>query len=367
MAVKGGTEIMNSATAERTDRHIEDPVPNAVFTLDGVDGSERYDLWRESISCIFEVEAEKEVRTNAFNAEIDANMFGPVMLARTQTQRQYWTRSPSIMARDGMDHYMIQLYERGQMQWSTPRGSFEFPENGLVVFDLAQEVTLRTNDFANISLIVPRDMLDGMLKAENDQHLRVLDKHEPMVTLLRDHMASLKSLAGRMTARQAVEIAPATVGLAAACLNAAVSDDSPEQHAGVATAQLTVIRRFIEANLSEPDLSADWIARRVGASRSKLYQLFDVYGGIAAYVRERRLRRALLALTDPKSKHRPIYDIALASGYTSDAAFSRAFRARYGMTPRDVRHASVPAAETIRWSDRDVDRRYEAWLHHLSV
>lgn len=343
-----------------------DPVPHAVFSLDGVSTGERYELWRESISCIFDVEADREVRSERFNAVLDANMFGSVMLARTQTQRQTWTRSPSIMARDGMDHYMVQLYEEGQMIWETGTGPVEMPRNGLVVFDLAQEVSLKTNDFTNISLIIPRDMLEGAMKSPNDQHLRVLTGEEPMVKLLRDHMRSLKTLAGRMTARQAVEIAPATVGLTAACLNAAVDQEVPDQREGVAMAQLAVIRRFIEENLSEPDLSADWIARRVGVSRSKLYSMFDAFGGVTAYVRDRRLRRALLALTDKASMHRPIYDIALASGYTSDAAFSRAFRARYGLSPRDVRQAG-PTNEITRIPDPRVDRRYEAWLHHLSV
>ena len=358
---------MDGATTETADRPIEDSVPNAVFNLDGVPQRERYEVWRDSIACIFEVEAHKDVRTGAFDAEVDANMFGPIMLAETKTLKQAWRRTPAVMARDGMDHYMIQFFATGETTWANGRGDFSSPDQGLMVYDLSQETNLRSGDFRNFSLIVPRDMLEGELASQHDQHLRTLSAQEPMVQLLRDHMVSLKSLAHRMTARQGIEIAPATIGLVAACLNAAVSDDVPEQRAGVAMAQLTVIRRFIETNLSEPDLSAEWIARRVGASRSKLYQLFEIYGGIAAYVRERRLRRALLALSDPKSRHRPIYDIALASGYTSDAAFSRAFRARYGIAPRDARHASAPVAHATQWSEGGIDRRYESWLHHLSV
>ena len=348
--------------------HVDEasPVPNAVFSLQEVQAKERYDLWRDSISCIFEADTNKDVRDESFVAQVDAHMFGSVMLARTETLEHDWQRTPSVMARDGMDHYMIQLFERGQMQWETSTGTTELPENGLVVFDLAQTVKTRTNDFTNLSLIIPREMLDGALKSQNDQHLRVLTGQEPMVKLLHDHMISLKTLADRMSLKQAIEIAPATVGLAAACLNAAVDQEAPNQSAGVAMAQLTVIRRFIEANLSEPDLSVDWIAKRVGASRSKLYQLFDSFGGVGAYIRDRRLRRALLALTDERSKHRPIYDIALASGYTSDAAFSRAFRARYGISPRDVRTDNIQL-EYSRGMNGNVDRRYEKWLHHLSV
>ena len=342
-----------------------DPVPHAVFTVDELKGSEKYDLWRESISCIFEVDTSKDVRSNRFSAKVDANMFGPLMLARTTTEKHDWHRSPSIMARDGMDHYMIQLFEAGTMSWSDRRGEHELPQMGLIIFDLAQEAKSRTNAFTNLSLIVPRDMLEDQLNCQDDQHLRVLTGNEPMVQLLRDHMLSLKKLSGRMTSRQGVEVAPATVGLAAACLNAAISDD-PRQQAGVAMAQVTRIRRFVEANLSRPDLSSGWIAAQVGVSRTKLYELFDAHGGVANYVRDRRLRRALLALADPSSAHRSIYDVALECGYSSDNAFSRAFRSRYGVSPVDIRQIGAVAREA-RPKKGEVDRRYERWLNHLSL
>lgn len=356
--------MSGESVTEAGNRNL-DPVPHAVFKIDDALGAEKFDVWRESISCIFDVEASRDVRDGGFCAEVDANMFGPVMLARTQTLQQRWTRSPAVMAKDGMDHYMIQLYEHGQMLWETERGSFEFPEHGLVVFDLAQEVSLETNDFANVSLIIPREMLADQIKSENDQHLRILTSEEPMVRLLRDHMNSLKQLSTRMTAAQALEIAPATVGLAAACLSAAVSD-APNQQAGVSIAQIAMIRRVIDANLCDAELSPDWVARRAGVSRTKLYELFEDYGGIANYIRERRLRRALLALADKRARNRPIYDIALASGYTSDAGFSRAFRARYGMAPSDLRNAGASPEWGGRRAD-GIDRRYEHWLHHLSV
>lgn len=342
------------------------PVPHAIFRLDGVPKHERYELWRDSISCVFEVEATRDVRDDDFEAEIDADMFGQIMLARTQTLEQRWHRTPGLIARDGMDHYMIQLYEHGDMLWETPGGPHSFPKDGLVIFDLSREIVSRTNNFANISLFIPRVMLDEQLKVGGDQHLRVLTGREPMVQLLRDHMCSLKRLAPRMSTRQAVEIAPATVGLAAACLNAAVSEGDPRQRSGVVLARLTVVRRLIERNLGHPELSVDWVAGKVGMSRTRLYELFELYGGVATYIRDRRLRQALLSLTDRSKAHFSIYDIALSAGYASDAAFVRAFRQRYGVTPHDVRlHGSLgPAA---RREMPGVDRRHEDWVRHLAV
>lgn len=345
----------------------DDPVPHAHFKLDGVPEKERFELWRESIACVFEVEAEREVRSGNFHAEIDANMFGSIMLARTRTLQQRWERSPRLMARDGMDHFMIQLYEEGDMLWETKTGPQNFPKNGLVIFDLAQPVVSRTNNFANISLFVPRVMLEEQLGSAGDQHLRVLNGEEPMVQLLRDHMSSLKALAHRMTGRQAAEIAPATVGLAAACLNASVSPDNPQQVSGISFATLTRARRFIEVNLATPGLSTATVCRHIGVSRTRLYDLFESYGGVGTYIRDRRLRQALVALTSTAYAHHSIYDIALAACYSSDAAFVRAFRRRYGVTPNDVRQSGRVHASPYRHDRAGLDRRHEDWVKHLMV
>lgn len=343
-----------------------EPVPHAVFSLNGVRERDRYALWRESISCVFEVDAPPEIRGGDFEARVDANMFGPVMLARTETLRQNWKRGPAQIGRDGMDHFMVQLFERGTMCWDTHRGSFAFPEQGLVVFDLAREVASRCDAFSNMSLIIPRTMLEAQISSGDDQHMRVLTGSEPMVQLLRDHMLSLKRLSTRMSARQALEIAPATVGLTAACLNAAVSDERPDQREGVALAQMTVVRRLVECNLANPELDANWVARHANLSRSKLYELFEVFGGVANYIRERRLRRALLTLADRNTRRRSVYDVALEAGYSSDAAFARAFRNRFGIAPKEVRQYGV-LDEFSRHGALESDRRYEHWLHHLGA
>ena len=78
------------------------------------------------------------------------------------------------------------------------------------------------------------------------------------------------------------------------------------------------------------------------------------------------LRRALLQLAARQDPDVPIYRIAAEAGYTSEAAFSRAFTARYGASPRDVRRAGVPA-DGHDSNAPGLDRRYENWLLHLGL
>lgn len=352
------------ATTDAAAAHTASHVPHAVFTVDDAAPAERFALWRESISCIFDVEADADLRREDFAATVDAHMFGTVMLAQTSTLRQAWARRATTIARDGMDHYMIQLFLEGGMEAEHRHGTATMKQNGLIVFDLSQEMESRTDSMTNLSLIVSREMLGPLLGAPDEQHMRTLDTREPLVALLAQHMLGLRHMGPRITAAQGVELGPATAALAAACLNG-TPRDTPGAQLVLDLAHMTRIKREIERRLDDPELSVETIARLVGASRSKLYAMFEPLGGVGTYVRERRLRRALLALVDERQDHRPIYDIALDCGFTSESAFSRSFRRRFGSAPREVRRERA-VSERAPSGVAGLDRRYEHWLSHLA-
>lgn len=75
------------------------------------------------------------------------------------------------------------------------------------------------------------------------------------------------------------------------------------------------------------------LARRANLSRSAFAARFTRLLGTtpAVYIAERRLGRAATLLV---STTRPVGQIAAEVGYTSEAAFSRAFRRRFGVSPR---------------------------------
>ena len=81
------------------------------------------------------------------------------------------------------------------------------------------------------------------------------------------------------------------------------------------------------------------LAREIGMSRTRFAILFqDSIGmGPIGYLAEWRLQKAVAQLTTTR---RSIGEIALASGYSSAAAFTRAFVERFGRTPRALRQAA---------------------------
>ncbi|GGE87404.1 helix-turn-helix domain-containing protein [Stappia taiwanensis] len=347
-------------------------VPHSCFSLEGVPPQQRFALWRESISCIFSVEAPREARTEDFRAQLDAHVVGDAAVVRTHTQAQEWERGAGQIARDGMDHIMIQRYEAGTMEVSHRGGTETFAQNGLIVFDLAQEMASRTTDLVNLSLLLPRNVLEPHLKEAGDHHMQVLAGDNPMTRLLQQHMHSLKALAGDMSLTEAAEASAATIALVAACLNATgPSGHGPEP--GIGYAFLTRARQVIEDRLADPELTPAQVARLAGVSRTRLYEMFEPFGGVRSYIRERRLGRALRMLLDKRCRHQPIGAIALACGFLNDSAFSRAFKQRYGMAPRETRSegsregsGGLPVLPDTGHG-LVIDRRYETWIRMLTA
>jgi AraC-like DNA-binding protein len=93
--------------------------------------------------------------------------------------------------------------------------------------------------------------------------------------------------------------------------------------------------RMIEDRLFEADVLRA-LAASCGASGSTLLRAFkrELGQGPLAYVRARRLDEAMILL---KSRQHSVSEIATMVGYGNFAAFSHAFRARFGARPSEVR------------------------------
>ncbi|MGB0684025.1 MAG: helix-turn-helix domain-containing protein [Magnetovibrionaceae bacterium] len=338
----------------------------STFSVKDIEEGQRFEVWRDSINCIFDVEADKEDREENFHADLDACLFGSLMLVETAASAQSWARNPSHIGRDGMDHFMVQVFKAGTMVHHQGKEDRVLDASQLVVFDLSRPVKSTTNNFGNLSLILPRAALEDALDFPDDQHMRFLDTGDGLTDLLRDTIVSLNKNLHNMPLAQADAVLESVAQLTSSCLNAKPGD-GPVDFRQHPQAAMVTIKRFVRENLSRPDLNANLVASQLGMSRSKLYTLFDHYGGVGAYIRSQRLRRALLLLARPEGQFRGIYDIALECGYSSDASFIRAFKDYFGITPGDLKRTEA-AARLVEYdrSEGHLDTRYETWLHHLS-
>lgn len=96
---------------------------------------------------------------------------------------------------------------------------------------------------------------------------------------------------------------------------------------------------FIENHLYEP-LSAAMVADSVSYSYYHFHRYFSIAMGetVGSYIRGRRLTQAGYDLVHSQKK---ILDIALSLYFESAESFTRAFKKKYGLTPREYRKNGV--------------------------
>jgi AraC-like DNA-binding protein len=99
------------------------------------------------------------------------------------------------------------------------------------------------------------------------------------------------------------------------------------------------IKRFVDDNLRDPELSVGGVARALGVSPRYVQMAFaDLATTPLAYIRRKRLQLAAQQLR----RHGPgcsITELSFSLGFNDLSHFSRAFKARYGVGPRDYRAA----------------------------
>ena len=103
------------------------------------------------------------------------------------------------------------------------------------------------------------------------------------------------------------------------------------------------ILRLIESGYPDPELSSETVAAAVGISKRYLQTLLAASG--TSFVQElnaTRLDRASDMLSDPRAAGLPVTEIAFRNGFLDAGYFTRLFRKRFGITPREWRAGHAP-------------------------
>jgi len=301
-----------------------------------------------------------------FEAQNDMWMLGGMMLSRRTCSPHILHRSSQSIRSDQIDHYKIHLRVDTAAATHLQAGQYEATKRHVeigvrqcVMTDMARPELVRVDRGSTINVVVPRDQLDALLPRAVDLHGAVLSG--PCSILLADHLYSLSENLPDMSVEQLPNVTQATMHLLAAALVPSV-DALALAGPSVDMTLRRQIKRFVEAELTHSNLSADAICARFHISRSTLYRLFEPMGGVARYIRERRLMRIHSLLVT--SEGRPhLQRLAEDHGFSTPAHFSRAFREQFGYAPSELaaRGPRPKAAAGIAPTGNSLER----WLHSL--
>lgn len=331
-----------------------------VWLLDAQDEDDAFEQYRKGCAHLFDITL-RSPEASFFNS-LEAYHLGAVVLAKCSGVPQRFERKLSHILIDGGDTVMV-VVELEDSGW---RGEYDGRAAGghmgqIRLVDMARPFDISTGGYRSLYVMVPRALLEG--QGGLDFHGLVVSEDSVSGHLLSTHLQALSEVLDRMTPDDAEAAAKAIVALIGGAI-AAHAAPAPDDPRPVEKMLLASGRRFVERNLDDVELSPEAVRRHLGVSRSLLYKAFEPVGGVSAFIQGRRLDQAFDAILHDRAERHTLGEIGYRHGFRSDAHFSRAFRARFGVTPGRLRRVG----ETARGEGLSVLERPDdvwAWLRSL--
>lgn len=319
--------------------------PRRTWSTAAVPEGEQFTLWEEVVHEAFVEVSLTRAGTGPFVSAVAARSVGSLDVARIVSPAQSVARTSSqVNARPG-DVFFLNLSLSGESFLSQDGRSARLAPNDFAIIDSGRPFALRfERRFEQVSLTLPHDLLAPLLSSPRDATaLRVRgDRGLGAVAsaALRALAASEESI-DRHSARSLTDQLSGLIALALGGLRA------PPAFASVALL-LGAALEEIDRSLGDPELCPGHVAERVGISTRYLHRLFCDHGqSFGHFVLERRLGRCHRDLSEPAHSHWTIGEIACEHGFKDPSYFARAFKARYGISPRALRrgvaHARLPS------------------------
>ncbi len=314
-----------------------------LFSTEWVHPRDRLDFWH-SVACANIVEHDITSSSRAdFNAGIKVGSLGDLdlLLFHTSPIEVSHTRKPGA---PGADFVVVCQQVGGAMQMQHDSRTVDLGPRDIMVFDpLLPHAGRFLRSFEILCIRVPRREFEARVGKTRSVIARAIKPLTPENHLASSLLATLPSLAGKMSGISADMVANHTLDLLALALSKS-GDDGPPRVSDSRNVILSHIRAVIEARLCDAKLDSETVAAEVGISvRYANRLLAEQDTSIARLIQSRRLERCRLALQDPGHAHRSVSEIAYGWGFSDMTHFGRRFKLAYGVPPNEYRQLAKRA------------------------
>ena len=305
------------------------------FSTDIVPVVDRHELWRNrdwpAIGPMFDTRPQ-----GMFHNRSDSFRLRDVVVHVSDMAAQVYARETAHIRKDSFDQLLVTIPMSGVMRGDSDGRDVRNSRGMLAVTDLTRPHRHISSDSRTIMLTIPRATA---IAADFDiDVLHGFDMHGATVDLLRAHVEAIHHNVALLTADQTAALGESVMLLLRLALQSGGGVRTRGALPGDADQGLMWrAKHLIGQNLGSQDLSVKQLCRELHVSRSVLYRVFEPLGGVAGYIRTKRLEAARDHLGDIAMRD-SVAGIADRVGFTDPAHFSRAFRAQFGSSPREYRH-----------------------------
>lgn len=298
--------------------------------------SERAEYWHEAISHTFIPLDVSLLESTPCAASITSHHLGSVQISLVQAGPQRVVRSSSLIARGGGDRVTLALQHRGTARLAQDGRQVLLRPGTFAVSDAGRPFAKELPEpFAFTAFHWPRTAV-----GVSDEELRQLtatafETNGGTAALVAAYLGRLARAAGSLDPHVAGRLATTALDLLAVLAHERGGRPIP-QAPETALATLARIKDYILRRLGDPDLAPEQIAAAHYLSVRYLHKLFQHEDAtVARWIQRQRLDMCRRELARPAAGTATVAAVAGRWGFVSASHFSRAFRAAYGITPRE--------------------------------
>jgi AraC-like DNA-binding protein len=285
-------------------------------------------IYRQSMQLIYSIELAPAAAARFFFGGVTYQL-PTAVFSDLASVAQTLSRGPAEIALRG-DQFLIFAQIEGELDANYAGREQKVRPGDVVMIDYSREILCHATDFRMRFVMVSRDRVPPLLLAPS-AHGTVLPAASGPARLLYRTIETLLETADALTLAAADAAVDALMTMATGILESVLPQESGP---GASTEpQLEVALKFIDRHVADPELSPAFLEAKLPFSRSSLYRMFEPLGGVASAILQRRLERSMKALLTGGAAKPRLRAIARDHGYPTQQQFSRAFRARFGITP----------------------------------
>jgi AraC-like DNA-binding protein len=302
---------------------------------------DRAALWR---SVIREVYAHLDLDVlcdQKFSGDLTRTRLGQVEVTDVRADSEMARRTTRHIASFAVDSCIFLLVKSGELRVSQFGRSCVVPAGHYALLNLDEPYEFSHHARVHkIGLKLPQSLLRRRASDLADRCATVHSATSGVARIATDYIASLSEHCGEVAPEQSHLLSRTVCDLVFLTIEAngkaAFADESAVRAA---------IRRracaFIEANCASAGLSPASIARGINVSTRYLHQCFEsAEYSVMQQVRASRLQQVLADLRDPSLRSVAIRQVAFRNGFQNVCHFNEAFKAQFGVTPRQARAAA---------------------------
>lgn len=310
-----------------------------VFDTRSLPVSQQFDAWQQWYGPIFDTSARRPV-LKGFPARSVTWRLNGFAFSRTAAPAIDGWREPAHIRRNPVDHWVITLTKRGVHKVLAKDNVVESLPGIPLVQSLADPMASKRSSYDRLQLHMARDDFSEIAAVMDAVRNVPLDG--PTGKLLAEYMLLIERSLSSLQKKEGQALKDALEAMVAACVKP-TADRMAEAAIPLQVSRLGLIRRSVERHLQTTTFDTTILCREVGMSRSQLYRLLEGEGGVARYIKRKRLAAAYSRLCDV-TVHASISKIAYELCFQDASSFSRAFRQEFGLSPTDVRAVSKERA-----------------------